>query len=87
MRSARFLVAALAVLTVSGVASAQTASEPSTSPRIGGFNFEGYGEAGVRFFGEKPSESQEAKFMEYRDINSGLYLEGLRLRFFTPVVM
>jgi len=45
---------------------------------------EGYGEAGVRFFAEKPSESQEAKFMEYRDINTGLYLDTLYLRFFTP---
>ena len=58
--------------------------EGSTHTKIGGLNLEGYIEAGVRFFPQKPSEAQEAKFMEYQDLNTGLYLDNLRLRLFTP---
>jgi MtrB/PioB family decaheme-associated outer membrane protein len=85
-RTARFLLAGLLVLAAAGIASAQTAqtAEPDTSIKIGGFNLEGYGEAGVRFFGERPTQKESAKFEEYRDINQGLYLQGLWLRFFTP---
>jgi MtrB/PioB family decaheme-associated outer membrane protein len=92
-RTARIVLGALAAVTVvAGVASAQTAApsgapsadQPRTDIQIGGLNLEGYGEAGVRFFPQKPSESQEGKFMEYRDLNTGLWLETLRLRLFTP---
>jgi MtrB/PioB family decaheme-associated outer membrane protein len=79
-KTACLILAALAVLAVPNMASAQDA----TRTQIGGVNIEGYGEAGVRFFGEEPPGSRRAKFLEYRDINEGLYLQELRLRFFTP---
>ena len=84
-RSARFLIAAWALLAGAGVASAQT----KTDTQIGGWNVEGFIEPGVRFFGENPNGNNtpgkaDAKFEEYRDINTGLYLEGLRLRIFRP---
>ncbi|HXJ85042.1 MAG TPA: MtrB/PioB family outer membrane beta-barrel protein, partial [Candidatus Methylomirabilis sp.] len=65
-------------------APAQAADEAPAHTQIGGLNLEGYGEVGVRFFPQKPSESQEAKFMEYQDLNTGLYLDTVRLRLFTP---
>ena len=65
-------------------AAAAPAAEETTHTRIGGFNVEGYGEVGLRFFPQKPSEAQEQKFMEYQDLNTGLYLDNLRLRFYTP---
>src|SRR5262249_62158671 len=65
-------------------APAPAAAEPSEHTKIGGLNLEGYGEVGVRFFPQKPSGAQEAKFMEYQDLNTGLYLDTLRLRLFTP---
>jgi MtrB/PioB family decaheme-associated outer membrane protein len=68
------------------LAAAATASAQSTDSaptQIGGFNLEGYAEAGVRFFLD-PSHKESAKFEEYRDFNQGLYLQGLWLRFFTP---
>lgn len=76
----RLLLAALVVLAGSGVAFAQDA----TKTQLGGWNIEGYGEAGVRFFINEPPKKELGKFFEYRDINNGLFLEGLRLRFFTP---
>jgi MtrB/PioB family decaheme-associated outer membrane protein len=84
-RTARFLIAALAILAGAGVASAQT----KTETQIGGWNVEGFIEPGLRFFTENPNGKHtpglaDAKFEEYRDINTGLYLEGLRLRFFRP---
>ena len=79
-RTARLLFAALVVLAGVGAASAQT----KTDTQIAGWNVEGYVEPGLRFFPEDPSRSQDAKFQEYRDINQGLYLEGLKLRFFRP---
>jgi MtrB/PioB family decaheme-associated outer membrane protein len=69
------------VLAAAATASAQPAD--STQTQIGGFNLEGYAEAGVRFFLD-PTQKERAKFEEYRDINQGLYLQGLWLRFFTP---
>jgi MtrB/PioB family decaheme-associated outer membrane protein len=69
------------VLAAAATASAQ--SPDSTQTQIGGLNIEGYAEAGVRFFLD-PSQKERAKFEEYRDINQGLYLQGLWLRFFTP---
>jgi MtrB/PioB family decaheme-associated outer membrane protein len=69
------------VLAAAATASAQSAD--STQTQIGGFNLEGYAEAGVRFFLD-PTQKERAKFEEYRDINQGLYLQGLWLRFFTP---
>jgi MtrB/PioB family decaheme-associated outer membrane protein len=84
-RTARFLLAALVVLAGAGVAAAQT----KTETQIGGWNVEGFIEPGLRFFGENPNGSRtpglaDGKFEEYRDINTGLYLEGLRLRIFRP---
>jgi MtrB/PioB family decaheme-associated outer membrane protein len=76
----RSVLAGLAVLVTGGAATAQTA-DPF---QIGGFNLEGLVEAGVRFFGERPTQKESAKFEEYRDINQGLYLQGLWLRFYTP---
>ncbi|MDP9143800.1 MAG: MtrB/PioB family decaheme-associated outer membrane protein, partial [Actinomycetota bacterium] len=80
-RTARSVLAGLLVLAATATASAQSAD--STQTQIGGFNIEGYAEAGVRFFLD-PSQKERAKFEEYRDINQGLYLQGLWLRFFTP---
>jgi len=80
-RTARALLVGLTVLTTAGAASAQTEADPF---KIGGFNLEGFAEAGVRFFGERPTQKESAKFEEYRDINQGLYLQGLWLRFYTP---
>lgn len=84
-RTARFLIAALALLAGAGVASAQT----KTETQIGGWNLEGFIEPGLRFLPENPNGQHtpglaDAKFEEYRDINTGLYLEGLRLRIFRP---
>ena len=82
MRStARAVLVGLAVLATAGPASAQTEADPF---KIGGFNLEGFAEAGVRFFGERPTQKESAKFEEYRDINQGLFLQGLWLRFYTP---
>jgi MtrB/PioB family decaheme-associated outer membrane protein len=84
-RTVRSVLAGLVVLAAAGPASAQTATPTETTPtEIGGFRLDGYGEAGVRFFGERPTQKESAKFEEYRDINQGLYLQGLWLRFFTP---
>ena len=85
-RTVRSVLAGLVVLAAAGPAAAQTAPPTDTAPpiEIGGFRLEGYGEAGVRFFGERPTQKESAKFEEYRDINQGLYLQGLWLRFFTP---
>src|SRR5574339_736042 len=80
-RTARSVLVGLTVLATAGAASAQTDPDPF---KIGGFNLEGFAEAGGRFFGERPTQKEGAKFEEYRDINQGLYLQGLWLRFFTP---
>ncbi len=80
-RTARSVLAGLLALAATATASAQSAD--STQTQIGGFNIEGYAEAGVRFFLD-PTQKERAKFEEYRDINQGLYLQGLWLRFFTP---
>ena len=79
-RTVRSVLVGLAVLATAGAASAQTA-DPF---QIGGFNLEGFAEAGVRFFGQRPTQKESAKFEEYRDINQGLYLQGLWLRLYTP---
>ena len=84
MRTAWLALTALGVVVSAGVSSAQTAESTSPPIEVGGFRLEGYGEAGVRFFGERPTQKESAKFEEYRDINQGLYLQGLWLRFFTP---
>jgi MtrB/PioB family decaheme-associated outer membrane protein len=83
-RTAWLALTVLAVLVTAGVSSAQTAENTQPPIEVGGFRLEGYGEAGVRFFGERPTQKESAKFEEYRDINQGLYLQGLWLRFFTP---
>jgi MtrB/PioB family decaheme-associated outer membrane protein len=76
-RAIRHLVlAAFGVLGMAATASAQQ--------EIGGMRLEGDVEAGVRFFLEEPSKSRSSKFLEYRDINEGLFLQGLHLRLFRP---
>ena len=83
-RTMRSILAGLAVLATVGTASAQT-SDPASPPGwMDGLRFEGYGEAGVRFLPDGPTQKESAKFLEYRDINQGLYLEGLWLRIHTP---
>jgi MtrB/PioB family decaheme-associated outer membrane protein len=82
---ARLLIATLVLLAGAGAASAQT----KTDTQIGGWNLEGYVEPGVRFFLENPNGKHtpgkaDGKFEEYRDINQGLYLDGLRLRLYRP---
>jgi MtrB/PioB family decaheme-associated outer membrane protein len=72
----RLIVAAFGVLGMVAPASAQQ--------EIGGMRLEGEAEAGVRFFLEEPSKTRSSKFLEYRDINEGLFLQGLHLRLFRP---
>ena len=57
---------------------------PAFSVEVGGLWVEGEIEAGARFFVEEPSKTRSSKFLEYRDINEGLYLANLRLRVFRP---
>jgi MtrB/PioB family decaheme-associated outer membrane protein len=71
------------MLVLAAAATASAQSTDSTPTQIGGFNLEGYAEAGVRFFLD-PTNKERGKFEEYRDFNQGPYLEGLWLRFFTP---
>ena len=75
-RTARLAVAASVILGLSGPASAQT--------EIFGLGAEGEVELGGRIYGEKPSREREAKFEEYRDLPSGLYVGEFRLRLFKP---
>ena len=70
------------ILTAFGVLGA--AAPAAAQQEIGGLRLEGDVEAGVRFFLEEPSKSQSSKFLEYRDINQGLFLQGLNLRLFRP---
>jgi MtrB/PioB family decaheme-associated outer membrane protein len=82
---ARLLIATLVLLASAGPALAQG----KTDTQIGGWNLEGYVEPGVRFFLENPNGNHtpgkaDGKFEEYRDINQGLYLDGLRLRLYRP---
>ena len=84
-RTLRLLFAAVVILAGAGVASAQTRTET----QIAGWNVEGFIEPGLRFFIENPNGERtpglaDGKFEEYRDINQGLFLEGLRLRIFRP---
>ncbi len=72
----RLVLAAFGVLGMAATASAQQ--------EIGGMRVEGEVEAGVRFFLEEPSKTRQSKFLEYRDINEGLFLQGLHLRLFRP---
>jgi hypothetical protein len=74
-RAIRAAVAGFAVLAVAGTATAQT-TPPAAPLEIGGFRLEGYGEAGVRFFPERPQDKENGKFEEYRDFNNGLFLQG-----------
>src|SRR5262252_3590946 len=64
-------------------ATSQTSVE-SRHTKIGGLYLQGWAEAGVRFFLQKPSDSQDGKFLDCRDINTGLFLQVLQLRLFTP---
>jgi MtrB/PioB family decaheme-associated outer membrane protein len=73
---AAFGLAAFGVLGAPAPASAQL--------EIGGMRLEGEIEAGPRFFLVEPSKSRSSKFLEYRDINEGLFLQDLRLRIFRP---
>ena len=82
-RTMRSVLAGLAVVATVGTAAAQTSDPPAPSPWLQGLMVEGYGEAGLRFFAG-PTQKESAKFLEYRDINNGLYLEGLWLRIHTP---
>lgn len=75
-RAIRCLI--LAALGVLGMAA------PAPAVDLGGLWVEGEIEAGARFFVEEPSKTRSSKFLEYRDINEGPYLENLRLRVFRP---
>jgi hypothetical protein len=66
----------LHVVIAVGVAAAQT--------QLGGVNIEGGIEAGGRFYIQRPSPSERAKFEEYRDLSPGLVLAGMNLRLSTP---
>ena len=72
----RLILAAFGVLGMAAPAAAQL--------EIGGMRLEGEIESGVRFFLVEPSKSESSKFLEYRDINQGLFLQGLHLRLFRP---
>ncbi|MBI4589100.1 MAG: MtrB/PioB family decaheme-associated outer membrane protein [Candidatus Rokubacteria bacterium] len=52
----------------------------SAQNEIFGLKLDGSLELGGRAFIERPSDRQSAKFEEYRDIPSGLFVEDLRLR-------
>jgi MtrB/PioB family decaheme-associated outer membrane protein len=67
------LVVALHVAGAAGVASAQTQEN--------WYTLEGEAEVGGRWFIERPSPKERAKFEEYRDQSPGGYLYGLNLRF------
>ncbi len=75
-KTARLVVAGLAILGLAGPASAQT--------EVFGLNAEGEIEVGGRIYGERPSQKESAKFEEYRDLPALPYLGQLRLRLFTP---
>ena len=79
MRAWRARCAVVSILLfggVAGVASAQT--------QLGGMNVEGEIEAGGRFYLERPSSKERAKFEEYRDLSPGPFLLGLNLRLSRP---
>ena len=59
-------------------------SVASAQIQLGGFNVEGEIEAGGRFFIERPSSKERAKFEEYRDLSPGGVLAGLNLRLLRP---
>lgn len=50
----------------------------------GGFKLDGEVRAGVQGLVNEPSDKASAKFDEYRDIHTGVFLENLRLRVFSP---
>jgi MtrB/PioB family decaheme-associated outer membrane protein len=74
--------AALAVGALLAVVAMATSA--SAQYTLGGYNVEGYVEAGYRLLADQPSKSERAKFEEYRDISSGLFLPALQLRLFAP---
>ncbi len=76
LRTRLVVVAALAILTPVGSASAQVS--------LGPVNLEGDIEAGVRLLPDRPSQANRQKFEEYRDITEGAFLSNLQLRFSTP---
>src|SRR5215469_8294506 len=90
MRTARFLLAALALLVDPGEASAQT----DTQTKLGGWNLQGEIEQALFGLIQNPNGNRtpglaDGKFEEYRDINgissgTGLLLESLNLRLFRP---
>ncbi|KRT72738.1 MAG: hypothetical protein XU13_C0020G0006 [Candidatus Rokubacteria bacterium CSP1-6] len=75
-RTARLVAAALVVLGLAAPASAQT--------QMFGLGVEGDIEAGVRLYGDRPSDRESAKFEEYRDLPQLPYLERFHLRLFRP---
>jgi MtrB/PioB family decaheme-associated outer membrane protein len=76
-RCVAWLIAlSLHVVIAVGVAAAQT--------QLGGVNIEGGLEAGGRFYIQRPTPSERAKFEEYRDLSPGLFLAGMNLRLSTP---
>src|SRR3990172_4765209 len=75
-RTARLVAAALVVLGLAAPASAQT--------QMFGLGVEGDIEAGVRLYGDRPSDRESAKFEEYRALPQLPYLERFHLRLFRP---
>src|SRR5262245_1586520 len=59
-------------------------SDARAQIKLGPVNLEGEAAAGVRYIIDEPKGSRQAKFQEYRDIQDGLFLEQLQLRFFRP---
>lgn len=72
------------IMTLAGLGVLGMATPTLGQVEIGGMRLDGDVEVGTRFFIDRPSKSEEAKFLEYRDINEGLYLHDLRLRLFDP---
>ena len=58
--------------------------DASAEMDLGGFKLDGGVRAGVQGLVDAPSDKASAKFDEYRDIHTGVFLESLRLRLFSP---
>ena len=71
--------AVLAVLLVLAVA-----LQASAQLSVGGLNVEGEVVAGVRFYLLEPDDARKGKLEEYRDLPTGTFLDGMRIRLARP---